>query len=254
MTKAQKIILAVILLVILMLIIAIAAFMGTGKVRINKDAGIGKDGETRPSEEMNKRLSKEAAQETQKLLDEVENIASSVNERDIDNEGYAEVVEFEEVDEETGTTTKKSQGVRIAPGANIIKKDTGEVVNDDGKKVDNSAPIGSPDAPRQSQYIHDKEKLPESSIELEIGADYIEPESFTVKSGQAVNLVISAVSDSGALLKFEDPSMGGVAAALMPNRTKTITFNAPDDPGEYKYFSDYGRQKELGAVGIMTVE
>lgn len=255
MTKSQKITLAVVIIIILILIIAIAAFIGTGTIKVNPQMSDKKKA-SEPTAEMKEKQSEEAALETQKLIEEVKEIAEKVEATE-EAKGYAEVINLSFADDYEGegtSTVAKVEGLRIAPGASIINLETGDVVNDDGEVVDNSAPIGSPEAPRQSQYIHDEDKLPESSIVLEIGADYIEPKTFTVKKGQAVSLVVKAVSERGGLLKFKDPSLSGVAVSLMPNRTKTITFNAPTKAGEYAYFSDYGRQESLGAVGVMTVE
>jgi len=248
--KSQKIIISISLLVVLVLIIVIAAFIGMNSVKVKPKTNVSDSVDSEKTKEQRK---KEANDETQKLLQEVENISSQIGDKkDKNSDDYGEVIKF--TDQKEGTSTQESEGVRITPGSSIVKKDTGEVVNDDGEKVDNSAPIGSNEAPKSSQYLYDEEKLPPSSVKVEIGADYIKPDTFTVKPGQAVALVAKAVSNKGGLFKFEDESLSAVAVALMPNRTKSITFNAPEEPGEYPFYSDYGRQKEEGATGVMIVE
>ena len=201
MTKTQKITLAIVISVILVLIVAIAAFVGTGTVKINPQKEKQKQ-TSGLSQEMKKQQSEEAARETQKLIDEVKDIADKVehNQSETEEDGYAEMITFTAEDESTGTSVVRSKGVRIAPGSSIIDLNTGSVVNNDGETVDNSAPLGTPEAPSQSQYVYDEEKLPESSVKLEIGADFIEPASFTIKAGQAVSLVVTASSEIGGRL------------------------------------------------------
>jgi hypothetical protein len=189
-------------------------------------------------------MSKDAAKETQTLIEELKEISSVDPNLAVNLPGQ----------EGAASGTPAITGIRVAPGASIVNTATGDVVDSDGKKLDNSAPIGSLDAPRQSKYIQPGDKIPESAVKLEIGADFIKPNEFKVKAGQAVSLAIFSVSKLGALFRFEDASLRGVTLSLMPDRAKIIVFNAPDEPGEYAFYSDHANQRTRGAVGKMIVE
>lgn len=258
MTKTQKIILAVIIIIILMLIIAIATFMSTGTVKVNKSAQ--EEQTSQPSEEMRKKQSEEAARETQKLIKEVEEIESRIEDKE-KNKGsaYQKVVEITVEDEGDGSTTTSSstvtkKGVVVAPGNSMIDVETGEVLTGEGKKADNTADSSSPDSPSPSFVLDDSEELPESSVKVGIYEGRIEPGEFTVKAGQAVSLAVTSYSKYGDIFKFEDESLKGVSVGVGNNETRSITFNAPDELGEYIYFSNVRRQKQNGAVGTMIVE
>jgi hypothetical protein len=207
------------------------------------------------SDGMNGALGEEAALETQKLIDEVKEAAKNIDE----GSGFAgqkvsQVVTFTKT-EVNGTTTSTSteQAVVVAPDSNPISIETGEVLTrDGGKEADNTLQAGDPNAPIQSEPI-DPSKLPESAVKLSMSPTSVTPKSFTVKAKQAVALSVTAES-SIEIFKFDDPSLAAVALGLKPGETRVITFNAPDKPGNYVFYSDFAGHRATGAEGLMIVQ
>lgn len=209
--------------------------------------------------EMVQEQSKEAAEETQKLINDVTggNLDPETNSGivtlNLPSEG--EIVEGEEA-----TEVKVVKAIKVADGNSLINTETGEVIQEDGKLADNTARAGSPEAPRQSFPLESADDLPESTIKLKGSYNSFEPSTFTVKRGQAVSLAVSNVNSVennvtfSVIFRFDDPSLEGVVLGVSKGTTKTVTFNAPKVAGEYVFYNSQFNHRDLGAVGTMIVE
>lgn len=257
MTKGQKIILFSLVAVFLILIVGTTYFLSSGKVKVEWSGD--KEKASGPSEEIRKKQSEEAAQETQKLIDEVEEIASSSETEEEEEESeisyaYRKRVTIPNDSEGEGSTTSEEKvGVVVAPGSSAIEKETGDVVTKNGEKTKNDVKPGSEEAPQQS-FAVDKEELPESVKKITMYQDNIEPAEFRVKAGQAASLAITAGDSYTHIFRFDDESLRAVAVGLSPGETRTITFNVPEEKGEYIYYSDMANFRKNGAEGKMIVE
>jgi plastocyanin len=195
-------------------------------------------------------MGEEASKKTQELIEEVQQ-----KQQEIEAEGKksgSKVVQIP-TDDGDGATTTSTTGVVVAEGSSPIRTDTGEVVTEEGKKADNTATPGTPDAPSQS-FTTNEDDLPESTIKMKITPSSIEPAEFTVNAGQAVSLSITAAGDATEIFRFDTEKLKGVAVGVAPGKTRAITFNAPEETGEYTYYSDIANHRTRGAKGVMIVE
>jgi hypothetical protein len=187
-----------------------------------------------------------AASETQKLINEATQGASSTQTISVSQPG---------TNGSTTPTTTQMKVVTVSPGTSPINVATGQVVTPTGQAVNNAAQASSPQAPAESFPITDG-NVPSSAIKLQVTSTSFTPNTFTVNRGQAVSLVISNVNTStfSEVFRFDDPSLSGVVVGLAKGETKTITFNAPAKAGEYVYFSSMFDHRAQGAVGKMIVK
>lgn len=210
---------------------------------------------TQASGNMKDNLGAEAAQETQKLIDEVKQIANDMdNNPSSGGQKISQVVTFTRSNA-SGTTTSTSteQAVIVAPESNPISMETGDVLTVSGdSEAKNDTIAGDANAPLQSEPV-DPVKLPESTIKIVMSPTGVTPKDFTIKPRQAIALSVTAES-SLEIFKFDDPSLSAVAMGLKPGETRVITFNAPDKPGEYKFYSDFAGHRSTGAEGTMIVK
>lgn len=193
----------------------------------------------------------EAAQATQDLINEAtDGQEGNVQTINITGEGTTTNEAGEEV-----PAVQEVKVVVVAPGTSGIDANTGKVVTQQGKPVDNSAQAATGEAP-QSSFPMDPEDAPKSAVKLEVTSSSFTPNEFTVNRGQAVNLVISNVNEStfSEVFRFDDPSLAGVVLGLAKGETKSITFNAPTAAGEYAFYSSMFDHREQGAVGKMIVK
>ena len=129
----------------------------------------------------------------------------------------------------------------------------GEVIAPSGKVADNSSVPGSLSAPQQSAPI-DATQVPPSAVKLEISAAGFVPSTFTVKAGAAVTLSLTGTDDQTHVLRFDDPSLQGVAIGIGPGMTRVTTFNAPSKSGDYSFHCDVPGHASRGEVGKMVVQ
>lgn len=243
MNKNIKIGLIVLASLILLALIIVAL---TGK----EGAVVLKPGGPKVPEEMKETQSPEGAQETQKIIDEI-----------IDSKGGSEdgVVEISipsgEIGEDGEEITKSIKAVEVAAGNNLIDVNTGEVIRRDGTKVDNAAAPASQGAPSQSYPMENADSLPSSAVKLEVTSTSFSPNTFTVERGQAVIIAVTNVNEStfSEIFRFDDPSLSGIVIGLAKGETKSVTFNAPTQAGEYTFYSSMFDHRELGAEGVMIV-
>lgn len=249
MTRGQKITLFSLVAVFLILIVGITYFLSSGKVKVEWAGD--RENVSEPSKEIRKKQSEEAAQETQKLIDEIKELSEKASEEEKDDQELVKTITINKMGED-GTTTEE-KAVVVAPGTGPISENTGDVLRTDGQgKADNTVEPGSENSPVVSYAIEDTKKLPESTIKLEVDYKSIEPKEFRVKAGQAVSLSATIVGDRSHLLLFEDGSLNAVRLSLIGGQSKAITFNAPLEPGEYIFYSE--RYKDIGAFTKMIVE
>jgi len=202
-------------------------------------------------ESIKEKQGEEAAKETQKLIDEAKKIAEEMGENQEEIGGKEPLSKMIEVPAGDGTSTK--QAAVVAPGSSGIDTETGSVITEEGEEAKNDAMPGSKDAPKQSFSIEDPEDLPQSTIKLTVYRDRIEPEEFTVNANQAVSLALTS-GDRTHIFRFDDPDLQAIALGIGPEETRTITFNAPSNPGEYAFYSDMANFRDLGAEGKMIVK
>lgn len=208
-------------------------------------------------EEMLQEQSPEAAEETQKLIDDVTG-------GDLNPESNSDIITLnlsgEPIEGQEGVEVKTINAIVVADGNNLINMETGEVIKENGELADNTARAGSPEAPRQSQPLESAEQLPESTIKINGSYNGFTPNTFTVNKGQAVSLAVSNVNSVdnnvtfSVVFRFDDPSLGGVVLGVSKGTTKTITFNAPKVAGEYVFYNGQFNHRDLGAVGTMIVK
>jgi hypothetical protein len=151
-------------------------------------------------------------------------------------------------------TTSTTTLLQIATSSDYINTETKEVVDRHGKPKDSAAEGGSPEAPTQSDWVDDVGNLPESVVRMEITPDSITPSNFQVQAGQVVALSVTASEESVEILRFDDPQLSGVAVGVGSGYTRVMVFNAPEESGEYPYYSEMSGHRSQGAEGVMSVE
>lgn len=222
----------IILIFLFLLVAAAAYFISSSWWRSPLDR-------TEPTQKMKELQGEEAASRTQKLINEVKN----------DLKRGAESGRVSIFSQEEG----ERMGLTVATGSSPIDIQTGEVLTREGKNAKESASPGTPNAPIPSFPLDDPKKLPESTVKLKISPDNISPDSFAVRAKQTVSLTVTA-EDSLEKLEFASDKLQGVSVEVYSGETKTITFNAPAEPGEYTYFSSSSNHRLRGAEGTMIVE
>jgi len=244
MKKEVKIVIAVVVVLALALVVYFASKttmapggqFGSGDV----PAGV--------PEEMLENQTPEAAEATQALINEVGDSEENVQTITVPGEPTLS---------ETGEniiTAEEIKVVVVAPGTSGINTKTGVVVNPQGEEVKNDAEAATGAAP-QSSFPIDPADAPGSAIKLQVTSSSFTPNEFTVNRGQAVSLVISNVNETtfSEVFRFDDPSLSAVVIGLAKGETKSITFNAPTESGEYTFYSAMFNHRETGAVGKMIV-
>lgn len=245
MKKEIKIVMAVILIIVLFALVFLLLKQKDQVVEVNK--------------EMLESQSEEAVEETQKIIDEIlEGIDVNNDLGDVyELGGVQEITTLTgEVDAEGNPIEKVIKAVAAVSGTSLIDTNSGRVIQDNGEAVNNNAIPGNLDAPQESYVIEDEEQILSSSIKLDVKMDSFSPNTFTVKRGQLVSLVVSNINEAifSEIFVFEDPSLSAIVIGLAKGDTKSISFNAPSVAGEYVFYSSAFNHRELGAVGKMIVE
>lgn len=91
------------------------------------------------------------------------------------------------------------------------------------------------------------------SIEISMtGSDYeFDPETFTVEAGQEVTVTLT----SGDLMHdFVLEDMDVRTEIIEAGDSDSVTFTAPEEPGEYTYYCSVGNHRAMGMEGTMIVE
>ena len=129
----------------------------------------------------------------------------------------------------------------------------GVVVTPEGEPVKNDVTPGSPDAPQQSAPIS-QEEAPANSIKITMTAEGITPAEFSVKAGELVTLVVTSGDQWTHVFKFKDASLSAVAVGIAGQETRSISFNAPSQKGEYQIFCDVPGHEARGETSKMIVK
>ncbi len=138
----------------------------------------------------------------------------------------------------------------VNPGEPIIED--GVVQNPAGEPARNDVEPGSPEAPQQSAPIAPNE-APSNSIKITMTAEGITPSEFTVKAGSLVTLAVTSGDEWTHVFAFKDPLLSAVAVGLAGGETRSITFNAPTQKGEYDIYCNVPGHESRGEVAKMIV-
>ena len=141
-------------------------------------------------------------------------------------------------------------GESVAPGTSPVTEE-GEVVTEEGIPVRLDVKSSSPEAPSQSGPLNE-EDLPKEAIKLQVSPEGFTPDTFTVKSGDAITISVTSVVQTH-IFRFDNPDLSAIAIGIGPDETRAITFNAPSK-GEYSFFCDVPGHKARGETGVMVVE
>jgi cytoskeletal protein RodZ len=140
----------------------------------------------------------------------------------------------------------------VVPGANPITSDN-KVVTKTGAATDNTAPVMSDSAPKQTGFLS-KEELPTTMTKLSVSAAGFSPKEFTTKAGAPTSFAITSTDDEVHVIAFSDPSLSAIAVLVGPGQTKAIVFNAPTTAGKYEFHCVSPSHAARGEVGTMIVK
>lgn len=148
--------------------------------------------------------------------------------------------------------TKTDVGTVLATGTSAIS-DKGIVVNEQGVPVKNDAAPGTLDGPRGSAPMT-KDQVSDKSIKLDMAEKGFSPAKIEVGAGKPISIALSSVDKKTHFFVFDDPSLSAVTLGIGPDETRSITFNAPSKPGEYKFHCDTPGHAQSGEIGTMIVK
>lgn len=124
-----------------------------------------------------------------------------------------------------------------------------------GGVITESGDWQSPENPMPSGYLEEKE-VPKGAIKIGISSENgFSPSSFEVKKGEKVVLSITALDDYTHVFSFRDEKLSKVAVGVSSNKTRAISFYAPEEPGEYEFICGVPGHANLRAEkGMMIVK
>ena len=149
-------------------------------------------------------------------------------------------------------TDRPVDGVVVATGTNPIDLENGKVMTYDGEVVDTSASSSAATSPRESVWVNSA-KLAEEVVRLQITPERIRPARVVARPGQVVVLAVTAAGDKTEILRFDSEELQGVVVGVGPGKTRVIAFPAPEEPGEYSYYSSMSDHRDRGAEGTLVV-
>lgn len=103
------------------------------------------------------------------------------------------------------------------------------------------------------EFLSVEPTLQEKDVKLNIFLGRIEPTNFSVKPGERIRLSLTSIEGKHSI-KFEDEKLSKVEGEFNQGETFVITFDAPQEKGEYKFFCQEPGHREKGEEGIMIVE
>ena len=160
-----------------------------------------------------------------------------------------EVPELDDMEaEETDFTDPQTS---VVPGGDSVVDD--RVVDREGQEVRTDVEPMSSSAPQQTGALEEDE-LADEVIRLEVSAEGWEPAEFSVNSGDVVTISVTSSDTYTHIFKFDDENLKSVAVGVGPGETRAITFNAPEETGEYSFYCDVPGHERRGEVGVMIVE
>ncbi|MBN2884524.1 cupredoxin domain-containing protein [Patescibacteria group bacterium] len=145
-------------------------------------------------------------------------------------------------------TKSTSTASVIVPGADLIDEQQ-QVVSEMGTVVQSSVMPNSPDAPKV--VIVNKKKISEEVVLINIFDNKFVPNNFTVSANAPVSLAFSSGDKKTHIISFRKEAMAAVSFGISAGQTKAMTFNAPEEPGEYEFFCSVPGH---GETGIMYVK
>lgn len=147
----------------------------------------------------------------------------------------------------------QSEALPEPEAPNMSSVQNGVVVTPEGEPVKNDVQPGSPEAPQQSAPIEENE-APANSIKITMTAEGITPSEFSVRAGELVTLVVTSGDQWTHVFKFKDASLSAVAVGVAGEETRSISFNAPSQKGEYQIFCDVPGHEARGETAKMIVK
>jgi hypothetical protein len=246
MKKELKIIIAIIIAVLVVAIILVITNTTTEKELKPEDQT------SAPGVDVSEEVPEESRQLLEELLGDGNREVQTIN-------APVEGEEFLDGQEGEAPSTREIQTVTIAAGTSGIDIERGKVVTQTGEDTDTGTRAGTGNAPRASFPIDNPDDLPQSTTRLEISSSSITPNEFTVRPGQLVNLAVTNINDQfgstlSEVFRFDDPTLEAIVLGLAKGQTKSISFNAPNTPGEYVFFSSQFNHRAQGAEGKMIVQ
>lgn len=190
-------------------------------------------------------MQKGASRKTQKLIDSIKQKA-----QESPRSGFSEGIVT--LNKGEGTSSATTTAISAGEGSDYIELETGQVINRDGENVNEAATSEDENPPSQSLVV-DEEDIPEEAVQLHISPNNIKPAQFTVTPGQAVLMSVTA-GEATEIFRFKSEKLAGVKVGVAPGKTRTISFNAPQESGEYVYYSSMADHESRGAKGKMIVE
>lgn len=93
----------------------------------------------------------------------------------------------------------------------------------------------------------------EDTVEIAMeGVNYaFDPDNITVEAGQQVELTLTSTQ---GMHDFVVEGTDIATEIIQQGDSGTITFTAPDEPGEYTFYCSVGNHRALGMEGTMIVE
>lgn len=156
----------------------------------------------------------------------------------------------------TATPEIMATAVQVAPGANLITKDN-KVVTEAGTPVKLNVMPSSSEAPKESAPIAKASVAAiaskANSVNISVSAAGFSPNTFTVKSGQLVNFVLTSTDAFTHVFVPDDMSLIGIALGVAGGETRAKSWNAPAK-GTYTFRCDIPGHVSRGEVGKMIVE
>lgn len=140
----------------------------------------------------------------------------------------------------------------VLDGVDLISRE-GKVITIEGLEVRSDVEPNSENAPRQSLAISEDE-LSEKVIKLKIGNGSFSPDTFSVKKGEAISLSLTGTDDTSHSIVFTDSSLRAVRININSGQTRLVSFNAPDEPGEYSFRCGFPGHFTIGEEGVMIVK
>jgi len=160
------------------------------------------------------------------------------------------------VDTATVTPEIMAAAVQVASGTNLITKDN-KVVTEAGTPVKLNVLPSSSEAPKESAPISKAAvatlSTKTNSVNISVSAAGFVPNTFTVKSGQLVNFVLTSTDAFTHVFVPDDMSLIGMALGVAGNETRAKSWNAPAK-GTYTFHCDIPGHASRGEVGKMIVE
>lgn len=88
-------------------------------------------------------------------------------------------------------------------------------------------------------------------IEVEGGSYYFDPDVITVEAGQEVTITLNSMD---MMHDFVIDELDVATEVVPGGETGSVTFTAPDKPGEYEFYCSVGNHRAQGMVGTLIVE